>query len=127
MIIGIGIDLVEIERIRCVFIRYRERFLKRVFTHVEAQFAMKRADPAPYLAAVFAAKEAASKALGTGIRGISWKEMEVRHEKTGKPYLMFYGRAKKRFEGIGGIRAHLSLSHEKNNAIAIVIIEGEEK
>ncbi len=125
MILGIGIDLVEMERIRRIVAHYGDRFLNRIFTHLEVQFAVSRADPVIHLAALFAAKEAASKALGTGIRGISWKEIEVRHKESGKPYLVFHGRARKRFETMGGVRSYLSISHEKTHTIAIVIIEGE--
>jgi len=125
MILGLGVDLVEVERIRQVFHRYGERFLKRIYPPGEIKLALSRPEPVLYLAAAFAAKEAASKALGTGLRGVGWREMEIRHEKSGKPYLVFYGRARKRFESLGGKTSHVSLSHERGYAVAVVIIEGE--
>ena len=125
MILGLGVDLVEIDRIRYLLNHYGKRFLDRIYTPREATFAFRRSDPAPFLAAAFAAKEAASKALGTGLRGVSWREMEVCHHRSGKPYLVFHGRAKRRFQDLGGLSSHLSLSHEKNQAVAVVIIEGE--
>lgn len=125
MILGIGVDLVEVGRIRRILDRYGERFLRRVYTPRERALALSRQDPALYLAAAFAAKEAASKALGTGLRGVSWREMEVRHEANGKPYLIFSGRAQKRFEELGGKASYISLSHERSHAVAVVIIEGE--
>jgi len=125
MILGLGVDLVEINRIRFLLKHYGKRFLDRVYTPEETAFALRRSDPAPFLAAAFAAKEAASKALGTGLRGVSWREMEVCHHHSGKPYLIFHGRAKRRFQALGGVASHLSLSHEKNQAVAVVIIEGE--
>ncbi len=125
MILGLGIDLVEVERLRKVLSRYGQRFLHRVYTERERELALSRSDPALYLAAVFAAKEAASKALGTGLRGVGWRDMEVRHEPSGKPYLVFYGRAKRRFEALGALRSHVSLSHERGHAVAVVLLEGE--
>ncbi len=126
MILGLGVDLVEIERLRRVFSRYGQRFLDRVYTPAEQELALSRQDPSMYLAALFAAKEAASKALGTGLRGVGWREMEVRHEPSGKPYLVFYGRAKQRLISLGAVRSHVSLSHERSHAVAVVLLEGEQ-
>ncbi len=124
MILGVGVDLVEVSRIAQVLERYGDRFLKRVFTPQERLFVKDKAEVAQRLAAFFAAKEACLKALGTGLRGISWQEVEVGHEPSGRPFLTLRGRAQERFQALQGKRLHLSLSHERTHAVAIVIIEG---
>ncbi len=125
MILGLGVDLVEVGRVARVLERHGERFLKRILTPEERLFVSKRAEPAQRVAAFFAAKEACLKALGTGLRGISWQEIEVGHKPSGKPFLVLKGRAQERFEALGGRAIHVSLSHERSHAVAVVIIEGE--
>ncbi|OAG28441.1 holo-ACP synthase [Thermodesulfatator autotrophicus] len=124
MIKGLGIDLVEIPRIEKVLASYGERFLQRILTPEERKAISHKRYLAPYVAAYFATKEACSKALGTGLRGISWREMELLHEPSGKPFMRLYGRALERFKTLGAKRLHVSLSHERLYATAIVIIEG---
>ncbi len=125
MIIGIGIDIVAIDRFQRVWESYRERFLHRIYTFREQVLAQNRSNALLYFAALFAAKEAASKALGTGMRGVGWREIEIRHEPSGKPFLVFHGRAKRRFHELGAQKSHVSLSHEKDYAVAMVLLEGD--
>ncbi len=124
MILGLGIDLVEVPRIEKVLSLYHRRFLDRILTEEEKKAISHKRYLPPYVAAYFAAKEACSKALGTGLRGVSWREMEVFHAPSGKPYMRLYGRALLRFSALGGKKIHVSLSHEKLYATAVVIIEG---
>lgn len=125
MILGLGVDLVEVARIARLLEKYPHRFLQKILTASEQEFILQKAEKAQRVAAFFAAKEACSKALGTGLRGISWQEMEVRHQPSGKPELFLSGQARKRFLALGAQRIYLSLSHERNYAVAVVMIEGE--
>jgi holo-[acyl-carrier protein] synthase len=126
MIIGLGIDLVFIPRIEEAFIKWEDRFLKRVFTSEEIDYCLRQKRPALPLALRFAAKEASSKALGTGMRqGVSWSDISVIHEPSGRPILKLYGNALKKAMELGGASWHVSLSHEKDYAVAVVIIEGK--
>lgn len=120
---GIGIDIVEIARVRRLALRYGTRFLARVFTPAEQQYALAHRDSAPSFAVRFAAKEAALKALGVGMPpGMTWRDFEVIRED-GPPRLVFNGLAAQiaRREGIGV--AHLALSHDGGIATAFVVIE----
>src|SRR5689334_23116205 len=110
-IIGLGFDATDIPRIRDTFQRYGERFLRRVYTDGEIAYCMRHRDPIPSLAARFAAKEAAMKALGTGhSRGVLWKDIEVvRHG--GPPQLHFTGGGKRRFDAMQASRSLLTLTH----------------
>ncbi len=126
MVVGIGVDLVLIPRIRRAMERWRDRFLKRVFTEDELAYALRRRDPAQHLAARFAAKEATLKALGTGLTmGVRWREMEVRRPRGTRPTLRLSGRTQS-LGAARGIRAlHLSLTHDGEYALAEVVAEGE--
>tara|TARA_A100001011_G_scaffold360964_1_gene408707 strand:+ start:1387 stop:1764 length:378 start_codon:yes stop_codon:yes gene_type:complete len=114
-----GIDIIEIDRIQNVLIKHPERFLRKIFTEYEINYCRGRATQ---LAARFASKEAAMKALGTGIRGVGWREVEVQRLRSGKPYIILHGRAKKRAESMGIKKIELSISHSKNLATAMVIM-----
>ena len=114
-----GIDIIEIDRIQNVLIKHPERFLRKIFTEYEVNYCRGRATQ---LAARFASKEAAMKALGTGIRGVGWREVEVQRLRSGKPYIILHGRAKKRAESMGIKKIELSISHSKNLATAMVIM-----
>ena len=117
MIRGIGIDIAETGR----FAKMEERLLSRIFTPSELSRApLRRAE---YFASRFAAKEAFSKAMGTGLRGFSLSEVSVEEDDAGRPFLLLSGRAEKLAEGM---RLHLSLSHEKSCAVAMVVAEDEE-
>lgn len=125
MIIGTGIDIVEIDRIREAHSRWGDRFIDRIFAQGEVEGAGHRADKYPYLAARFAAKEAFLKALGTGLSmGVSWKDIEVKREKGQRPFFCISGRAGEILAQKGAKEAHLSISHEKRYAVAQVILEG---
>lgn len=124
MIIGSGIDLVEISRIQHSMERYGQRFLNRVFTAAEQAYCMRRRNAAESLAARFAAKEAGAKALGTGIsRGVNWQELEVGREPGGRPTLSFHGRAAEIARRLGVAHTALSLTHTADLAMASVVLE----
>jgi holo-[acyl-carrier protein] synthase len=126
LIIGIGTDLVEIKRVERIIQRYGERFLERIFTERErAECGRRPQQQAEAFAARFAAKEAAMKALGTGYRqGVVFRDIEVRHQPSGKPELLFSGLARERAVALGTSSAHVSLTHDGGNALAVVILEG---
>ena len=120
---AVGIDMVAIPRVQAVLDRHPSRFLRRVYTPEEVAFCRGRV---PELAARFAAKEAVMKALGTGARGVAWREIEVLPNRRGKPLVYLYGRALKRAERIGLRDLDVSLSHEREFAIASVVGVREE-
>jgi len=124
MIAGTGIDLIEIERIQHSIDRFGERFLNRVYTAGEQAYCLGKRLAAESFAARFAAKEAAAKALGTGIsHGVSWLEIEVVREPSGRPTLRFHGRAAERAARMSVARAAVSLTHTKELAMASVVLE----
>jgi holo-[acyl-carrier protein] synthase len=125
MVLGLGTDLIETRRVQESIDRYGERFLERVYTAGEIAYCQrKRKNAAESFAARFAAKEAAAKALGTGIsRGVSWKEFEVRREASGRPTLHMTGRAAELAEAMGVKRIQLSLTHSRELALAVVVVE----
>ncbi|MSQ24952.1 MAG: holo-[acyl-carrier-protein] synthase [Dehalococcoidia bacterium] len=113
-----GVDIVEIERIEAAIARRGERFLRRIFT--DAEIALYR-DRISELAVRFAAKEATMKALGTGIRGVGWRDIEVLPNRRGKPLLYLHGRARERADALGITDLAISLSHSRDLAIASVV------
>ncbi|MEX0749377.1 MAG: holo-ACP synthase [Dehalococcoidia bacterium] len=115
---AVGIDVIEIARVKKVLERHPERFLQRVFTPEEVAFCRGRV---PELAARFAAKEAVMKALGTGARGLAWREIEVLPNRRGKPLIYLHGDAKRRGEAIGLRGVDISLTHSHDLAIAAVV------
>ena len=126
MIIGIGIDIEEVERIREAIERHGERFVQRVFTPGEVAYVEAKANKWERYAARFAAKEAAMKAIGTGWdHGVTWRDVEVVNEPNGCPTLVLHGRAKEIAEGKGCKRTWISLSHTRRQAVAQVVLEGE--
>jgi holo-[acyl-carrier protein] synthase len=124
VIVSIGIDIIEVARIREVLLR-TPRFGERVFTPAERAYCDSRGVvSAQHYAARFAAKEAALKALQTGWRGgISWQDVEVAARESGAPYLIFTGEVLRVFEKFGATATHLSISHTTEHAIAQVILE----
>ena len=124
MIVAIGIDIIEVKRVREVLVR-TPRFAERVFTAAERAYCDGRgAVAAQHYAARFAAKEAALKAFQTGWRGgISWQDVEIAARDSGAPYLIFYGPVQELFKKSGATSVHLSLSHTSEHAIAEVILE----
>lgn len=125
MVLGVGIDLVEVERIAQSLSRFGQRFLSRVYSAEEQRYCMAKRFPAPSLAARFAAKEAAAKALGTGIsRGVGWQQIEVRRAPGRAPELEFSGVAAGLASQLGVRRVLLSLTHTAEHAQAFVVLEG---
>lgn len=112
-----GVDIIEIERIQAALDRFGARFLRRVYTPLEAAFCRGRVSE---LAARFAAKEAVMKVLGTGARGVAWREIEVLPNHRGKPLVYLHGRAQKRAERIGLEEIDISMSHSRDFAVAFV-------
>ena len=124
VITGSGIDVIEIGRIQHVMDRYGGRFLNRVYLAAEQAYCLRKRRSAESLAARFAAKEAAAKALGTGINfGVNWLEIEVIREPSGKPTLRFHGRAAEIAARQGVLRSNLSLTHTVELAMASVVLE----
>ena len=124
MVIGVGTDLIEIARIAQSVDRFGERFLRRVFTPREIEYCRQKKNAAESFAARFAAKEAGAKALGTGIsQGVSWLELEVTREPSGRPLLQLTGRAAQIAAQLGVAHISLSLTHARDSALAVVILE----
>ena len=124
MIVGTGVDIAEVKRVQQALDRFGDRFLLRVFTPDEVRYCTKRHNVAERLAARFAAKEAAMKAIGTGWRnGVSWRDFEVARQPGGRPLLRLSGRGAEIAAALGCRRTHLSLSHTASQAIAYVILE----
>ena len=124
MILGSGIDLIEIARIQQSLERYGQRFLDRVYTPAEQAFCLRKRKAAESMAARFAAKEAAAKALGTGIaRGVNWLEIEVVRERGERPTLRFHGRAREIAAQLGVAHGALSITHSADLAMASVVLE----
>lgn len=116
--VEVGIDIIEIERIGRVLEKYGDRFLNRIYTETERQRYGKRV---PELAARFAAKEATMKALGTGIRGVRWRDIETLSNRRGKPILVLHDTARARAELLGLVHWSISLTHSRTEAMATVI------
>ena len=124
MITGIGIDVVQNQRIRDSIERFGERFVNRIYTEAEIEYCNKCAHPAIHYAARFAAKEAAFKALGTGwAAGVKWRDVEVKRLASGKPELHLYGEALVRATSLGSLRFYVSLTHDELVSCAVVIFE----
>ena len=126
MIVGTGVDITEVTRIKAAMERFGDRFLKRVFTPAEIHYCSGKPNAAERLAARFAAKEAGMKAIGTGLRhGITWHDVEVLRVPGQRPTLKLSGKAAEFATRLGCKRTHLSLSHTADQAIAHVILESE--
>jgi holo-[acyl-carrier protein] synthase len=124
-VLGIGVDLVENARIQHSLDRFGERFLRRVFTTGEIEYSQSMKYPARHLAARFAAKEAVSKAFGTGIgKAMGWKEIDVRRKPSGEPYVVLEGGAKRLADERGVSAVWITLSHTENHAMAMIVVEG---
>lgn len=125
MVWGAGVDIVEIERVKKAVLKYGQRFLCRVFTEGEIAYCFGQKDPYPHLAVRWAAKEAAAKALGCGLRGLAWRELAVERREDGRPRLRLSGRAAALAAARGIASFHLSLSHNRTTALAMVVAEKE--
>jgi holo-[acyl-carrier protein] synthase len=125
MILGIGIDIIEVERIRASHEKFGERFLNRILRPSEISYCLSYKTPAPFLAVRFAAKEAISKAFGTGIGAeLGWQDMEVARKESGEPHVILHGGGQTLLQVRGGRHVLLSLSHTQNYAAAVAILEG---
>ena len=124
MVVGLGIDVIQNERIRDSVTRFGTRFINRIYTEIETGYCNNCADPGIHFAARFAAKEAAFKALGTGwAGGVKWKDIEVQKLPSGKPELYLYGEALERATSMGATRFHVSLTHDQLVSCAVVIFD----
>jgi holo-[acyl-carrier protein] synthase len=125
MIVGIGIDAVEIDRVARMFADKGERMLHRLFTDDELAYIKQKPLPAQHLAVRLAAKEAAYKALAGNelARGIGWRDVEVVSRADGAPVLRLHGRAEERYRELSGSSVHVSLTHSVTTAVAVVIVE----
>ncbi len=124
MILGIGTDIIEVSRIRSSFEKFGERFLGRILLPGETEYCLSHKDPAPFIAARFAAKEAISKAFGTGIGGsLGWLDMEVRRRESGEPFVELHGKGRELLGTRGASRIFLTLSHTNEHATATAVLE----
>ena len=124
-VLGIGVDLVECARIQHSIDRFGDRFLHRVFTDGEIAYSMSMKFPARHLAARFAAKEAVSKAFGTGIgKSMGWRDIDVRKKPSGEPFLVLGGGAEILAKERGVTNALITLSHSDQHAVATIVLEG---
>ena len=125
-ILGVGIDLVDCDRIENSIERFGERFLRRVFTEGEISYAQSMKFPARHLAARFAAKEALSKAFGTGIgKSMGWRDLDVQKKESGEPFVVLSGGAEKMAHELGVTKVWISLSHTDKSGLATIVLEGQ--
>ncbi|MEW6303355.1 MAG: holo-ACP synthase [Verrucomicrobiota bacterium] len=125
MILGTGVDIIEVERIGGSFERFGERFVNRILHPAEISYALSHKNPAPFLAVRFAAKEAISKAFGTGIGAqLGWQDMEVGKKESGEPFVILHGKGRTLLAERNARIVHLSLSHTEHYAVAMAILEG---
>jgi holo-[acyl-carrier protein] synthase len=125
MILGTGIDIIEVARIASSFEKFGERFVNRILLPDEIAYCLAHRNPAPFLAARFAAKEAVSKAFGTGIGAqLGWQDIEICKKESGEPFVVLHGNGKKLFESRGAKRLLVSLSHTEHYAVATAVLEG---
>jgi holo-[acyl-carrier protein] synthase len=124
MILGIGTDIIEVARIQSSYERFGERFVNRILLPGEIAYCLSHKAPAPFLAARFAAKEAISKAFGTGIGAqLSWQDMEVRRKESGEPYVILHGGGETLLKTRGAKHVLISISHTQAHATAVAILE----
>lgn len=124
MILGIGIDIIEVGRIKSSHERFGERFLNRILHPNEIAYCLSHKEPGPFLAARFAAKEAISKAFGTGIGAqLGWHDMEVGRKESGEPFVILHGGGRKLLEERRGRVVLISLSHTQEHAAAVAVLE----
>ncbi len=124
MILGVGIDIIEVARIASAYEKFGERFVNRVLHADEIAYCLSHKNPAPFLAVRFAAKEAISKAFGTGIGArLGWQDMEIRRKQSGEPFVVLHGQGKKLFKSRRAKRLLVSLSHTANYAAATAVLE----
>jgi holo-[acyl-carrier protein] synthase len=124
MILGVGIDIIEVERIASSYEKFGERFVNRILRPAEIEYCLSHKITGPFLAVRFAAKEAISKAFGTGIGAqLSWQDMEVGRKESGEPFVILHDNGEKLLASRGGRIVRISLSHTKEYAAAVAILE----
>jgi holo-[acyl-carrier protein] synthase len=124
MILGTGVDIIEVGRIRASHERFGERLIRRLLRDPEIEYCLSHRDPAPFIAARFAAKEAVSKAFGTGIgQQLGWHDVEVRKKPTGEPFVVLHDKGLDLMSARGADHLHLTLSHTEAHAVAVAILE----
>ena len=124
MILGTGIDIIEVARIKASHERFGERFLQRILRPSEIAYCLSHKEPAPFLAARFAAKEAVSKAFGTGIGAqLGWQDIEVARKPTGEPFVILHEGGLQLLRERGARIVHLSLTHTASHAAAVAVLE----
>ncbi len=124
MILGIGIDIVEVERIRASCERFGDRFLNRILRPAEIAYCRSNKLMAPHVAARFAAKEAISKAFGTGIgKHLAWRDMEIGRKESGEPFVILHEGGEKLLQERGATAVYVSLSHTQVHATAVAVLE----
>ncbi len=127
MILGIGIDIIEVARIRSSYEKFGDRFLKRILHPNEIAYCLSHRDPGPFLAARFAAKEAISKAFGTGIGAqLGWQDLEVARKESGEPFVILHERGQALLNARGARAVLISLSHTQSHATAVAALESLE-
>jgi holo-[acyl-carrier protein] synthase len=125
MILGTGIDIIEVARIATSYEKFGERFVNRILLADEIAYCLGHRKPAPFLAVRFAAKEAVSKAFGTGIGGqLGWRDIEIRRKESGEPFVVLHGKSQELFAARGAQALHVTLSHTEHYATAMAILEG---
>lgn len=126
MILGVGIDIIEVARIEGSYAKFGERFLERILRPDEIRYCLSHRAPGPFMAARFAAKEAISKAFGTGIGAqLGWQDMEVARKESGEPFVILHDRGKELMTARQATALRISLSHTQNYAAAVAILESE--
>ena len=123
-VLGLGIDLCEIDRIQEALARHGKRFLERICVPGEVRRPLDSRRIAEHVAGLFAAKEAAMKALGTGMRGVAFREIAVAREPGGPPRLVLTGRARARAAALGVVAAHVTITHGRRDAASVVLLLG---
>ena len=125
MILGVGIDIIEVARISASLEKFGERFGEKILLPAEKEYCLAHAHPAPFVAARFAAKEAISKAFGTGIgASLGWRDMEIAHKPTGEPFVVLHGKGKELFAARKAKQLLVSISHTDNYAAVTAVLEG---
>lgn len=125
MILGTGIDIIEVDRIKAAYEKHGERFIKRILLPDEMTYCLSHKSPGPFLAARFAGKEAVSKAFGTGIGGqLGWQDIEICRKESGEPYIVLHGKGAELLSKRGARLVHITLSHTEKHATAMAILEG---
>ena len=125
MILGVGIDIIEVARIKASLEKFGERFGQRILLPDETAYCLTHKNPAPFVAARFAAKEAVSKAFGTGIgAALGWQDMEIRRKESGEPFVVLHGKGKKLFESRQAKQLLINISHTEHYAAVVAVLEG---